>query len=175
MQCEAVTRLVKQGALGGGGGREGGREGGGGGEELERLLRGMCGVTLVVGEEGEGAREEGKEEDEQQQQQQEGDSSGDETVKKRRRTGGREGGRTRRRRRKIQTCEWTDLTLPLLTAIVAQRPMLSAETVLMLLERMLGALEVGEEEGGREGGREGEREGGAWPAGRKERGQKRGM
>ena len=171
MQCEAVTRLVKQGALGGGGGREGGREGGGGVEELERLLRGMCGVRLVVEEEEE-EEEEMEEEEEGEEEGEEDRSSGNRVRKRRRRTGGREGKKTRTRRRRKPTCEWTDLTLPLLTAIVAQRPTLSEETVLMLLERMLGALEVRRREG-REEGREGGREGGTWPAGRKERGKGR--
>ncbi len=92
VQYEVVTRLVKQGALGGGGKGED--------EHLGALLRGLCGVQLLrmLPEDDKG------------------------------------GGR--------HMCEWTDLTLPVLTAILAQRPTLSDETVLCLLERMQGALEV---------------------------------
>ena len=94
--------MIKQGALQGEGE-----------EHLGALLRGLCGVQLLLAEEGAG----------------EGG-------------GGGGGGRGRRRKRR-RVCEWTDLTLPMLTAILAQRPKLSDETVLCLLERMQGALEVG--------------------------------
>lgn len=139
MQCEIVTRLIKQGALGGGGGGEGG------GEQLEKLLRGLCRVSFIVGEE---------EEEENDSYEGVGRGTGDETMNKRRKRGseGERTTRTRKRRRGPLTCEWTDLSLPLLTAIVAQQPVLSDETVLILLERMLGALEV-RREGSREGGR----------------------
>ena len=103
VQCEAVTRIIKQGALGGEKGGE--RENHGQRhththtqQHLGLLLQGLCGVRLL--EEGEG--------------------------------GG--GG--------VRVCEWTDLTLPVLTAILTQRPPLSDEIVLCLLERMLSAVEV---------------------------------
>ncbi|EKU20912.1 hypothetical protein NGA_0097300, partial [Nannochloropsis gaditana CCMP526] len=142
VQCEAVARVIKQGCFGMGEEGSGGF-GGRRGVYLEKLLRGLCGwdLSLNLGDErGNGAQErkspevvEGEESRGLEGNEKEGRSE------KRRGGGGLEHGRAML----YPVCEWTDVTLPVLTAVLGQRPTLSDETVLVVLERLRAALEGG--------------------------------
>lgn len=125
-----------------------GEEGSGGfggrrGVYLEKLLRGLCGwdLSLNLGDEcGNGAQERRSPEVVEEKESRGLEGNEKEGRSEERRGGG---GLEHRRAMLYPECEWTDVTLPVLTAVLGQRPTLSDETVLVVLERLRAALEVG--------------------------------